>query len=724
MIKETGNDSLHSNLTWTKESHLAFDTIKHKLQEAPALALPDYSKKFALYVASSTNGKHACAVLTQPTGIGTSPQPIAYYSVAYSEVEMGFAPCYRAMAGVSLMYEKSSALTMGYPVTILCHHSLRNLLNHGKYTLTMPRIRDYYRLFEQEDVTLARCHTVNPAETLPTPDDGEPHNCVEEAEKYSKLRLDLQALPLPEADLEYWTDGSCYRVGETLSAGYAVVRAQGPEFVVEKAEAIPQPCSAQLAELVALTEACNLASGQRVTIYTDSAYAHNVCHLFGAIWKGRGFKKADGSPVQHHAQIVKLLQAMMKPKEIAIAKCAAHKSDSSRVTQGNKTADEAAKYATGADRPGKVLLVTHEVELTEKITLQDLLMMQEEANALDKNLWLARGASQDKTGMWRNHEGLIVAPSDLLETAVEWLKSHLKEKFRCMFEGIAKAGQPTRLNDFYIELLITEGDSGEINKEHEVRLIEKASRKKAKEETPITCEDIVKPLPGQDQPSRTIMTTGVAGIGKTVLTNKFTLDWAEGKANHDIHFIFPFTFRELNLLKGKEFSLVELLHHFFIEIKEAGICRFDQFQVIFILDGLDECRLPLDFQNNLIWTDVTESTSVDVLLTNLIRGNLLPSARIWITTRPAAANQIPAECVGRVTEHQHSCPIDYRGNLGSEILWNSGETGRVCEGLGNRVVVGTIGGHPKVVGDRHASAGCGWKARAGQEDRPGPAVSP
>ncbi|KAJ3582962.1 hypothetical protein NHX12_000063 [Muraenolepis orangiensis] len=414
MIKETGNDSLHSNLTWTRESHLAFDTIKHKLQEAPALALPDYSKKFALYVASSTNGKHACAVLTQPTGIGTSPQPIAYYSVAYSEVEMGLAPCYRAMAGVSLMYEKSSALTMGYPVTILCHHSLRNLLNHGKYTLTMSRIRDYYRLFEQEDVTLARCHTVNPAETLPTPDDGEPHNCVEEAEKYSKLRLDLQALPLPEADLEYWTDGSCYRVGETLSAGYAVVRAQGPEFVVEKAEAIPQPCSAQLAELVALTEACNLASGQRVTIYTDSAYAHNVCHLFGAIWKGRGFKKADGSPVQHHAQIVKLLQAMMKPKEIAIAKCAAHKSDSSRVTQGNKTADEAAKYATGADRPGKVLLVTHEVELTEKITLQDLLMMQEEANALDKNLWLARGASQDKTGMWRNHEGLIVAPSDLL----------------------------------------------------------------------------------------------------------------------------------------------------------------------------------------------------------------------------------------------------------------------------------------------------------------------
>ncbi|CAL8279424.1 unnamed protein product [Merluccius merluccius] len=230
------------------------------------------------------------------------------------------------------------------------------------------------------------------------------------------------------------------------------------------------------------------------------------------------------------------------------------------------------------------------------------------------------------------------------------LKSHLKEKTQRVFEGVSKAGQPTPLNEIYTELFITEGGSGDVNKEHEIRLIETASRKPAKEETPIKCEDILKPLPGQDQPIRTIMTTGVAGIGKTILTHKFTLDWAEGKANHDIHFTFPFTFRELNLLKGKEFSLVGLLHHFFIETKEAGICRYDRFQVVFILDGLDECRLPLDFQKNPIWTDVTALTSVDVLLTNLIRGDLLPSARIWITTRPGAADQIPAECVGMATE--------------------------------------------------------------------------
>ncbi|XP_078147770.1 NACHT, LRR and PYD domains-containing protein 3-like isoform X1 [Centroberyx gerrardi] len=230
------------------------------------------------------------------------------------------------------------------------------------------------------------------------------------------------------------------------------------------------------------------------------------------------------------------------------------------------------------------------------------------------------------------------------------LKSNLKEEFQCLFEGIAKAGNPTLLNQIYTELHITEGGSGEVNDEHEVRQIEAASRKPARPETTIKCEDIFIPLPGRDGPIRTVMTKGVAGIGKTVLTQKFTLDWAEDKANQDIQFTFPFTFRELNLLKGKKCSLVELLHHFFIETKEAGICRFDKFQVVFIFDGLDECRLPLDFQNNKTWTDVTESTSVDVLLTNLIKGKLLPSARLWITTRPAAANQIPPECVDMVTE--------------------------------------------------------------------------
>ncbi|XP_039459237.1 NACHT, LRR and PYD domains-containing protein 12-like, partial [Oreochromis aureus] len=230
------------------------------------------------------------------------------------------------------------------------------------------------------------------------------------------------------------------------------------------------------------------------------------------------------------------------------------------------------------------------------------------------------------------------------------LKSTLKKKFQCVFEGVAKAGNPTLLNEIYTELYITEGGTAEVNDEHEVRQIETASRKPDRPETTIRQEDIFKASPGRDEPIRTVLTKGVAGIGKTVLTQKYTLDWAEDKANQDIQFIFPFTFRELNVLKDEKFSLVELVHHFFTETKEAGICSFEDFQVVFIFDGLDECRLPLDFHKTTILTDPRQSTSVDVLLINLIRGKLLPSARLWMTTRPAAANQIPPDCVGMVTE--------------------------------------------------------------------------
>lgn len=187
-----------------------------------------------------------------------------------------------------------------------------------------------------------------------------------------------------------------------------------------------------------------------------------------------------------------------------------------------------------------------------------------------------------------------------------------------------------------------------INEEHEIRQIESSFRQTSGQDIQINYEDIFHP--SCDRPVRTVLTKGVAGIGKTVLTRKFTLDWAEGKTNRSIHFTFPFAFRELNVLKDKEYSLITLLHLFFVDLKEAKICSFDGFAVVFILDGLDECRLPLDFYNNKTLFDVTQPAAVDVLLTNLICGNLLPSAQLWITTRPAAASVLPAQRVDRVTE--------------------------------------------------------------------------
>uniref|UniRef100_A0A8C7K549 NACHT domain-containing protein n=1 Tax=Oncorhynchus kisutch TaxID=8019 RepID=A0A8C7K549_ONCKI len=236
-----------------------------------------------------------------------------------------------------------------------------------------------------------------------------------------------------------------------------------------------------------------------------------------------------------------------------------------------------------------------------------------------------------------------------LLTVQQEIKAKLKHKYQHISEGIGHHGNQSLFKDIYTELYITEGGSGGLNNEHEVRQIEMASKKQTTQETPIKCNDIFKPLPGQDKPIRTVLTKGIAGVGKTVSVQKVILDWAEGKANQDIHFMFPLPFRDLNLKKD-QYSLMQHISHYLSELKEIDSIEDGETKTVFIFDGLDECRLPLDFKNNEKCCDVTKPTSVDVLLTNLIKGNLLPSALLWITSRPAAANQIPPECVDQVTE--------------------------------------------------------------------------
>ncbi|XP_064176100.1 protein NLRC3-like isoform X1 [Anguilla rostrata] len=238
----------------------------------------------------------------------------------------------------------------------------------------------------------------------------------------------------------------------------------------------------------------------------------------------------------------------------------------------------------------------------------------------------------------------------IIKRAQQALKIDQKKKVKCIFEGFVKQDPPILLNEIYTELYITEGGSGAVNTEHEIRHIEAASKRQRTQETAIPCNDIFKPLPGQEKPIRTVLTKGIAGIGKTISVQKFILDWAEGKANQDIDFIFTLPFRDLNLKKEREFSLMQLLQHYFPQLKEIKNIDNDEVKIVFILDGLDECRLALDFQSNEICCDITESSSVDVLLTNLIKGNLLPSALLWITSQPATANQIPPECIHQVTE--------------------------------------------------------------------------
>ncbi|XP_044211552.1 protein NLRC3-like, partial [Thunnus albacares] len=260
------------------------------------------------------------------------------------------------------------------------------------------------------------------------------------------------------------------------------------------------------------------------------------------------------------------------------------------------------------------------------------------------------GRSRTRPGLQTDSQTSTVQTESGLQEVLDEHKISLRRRCECVTEGTDEAGSETLLNRIYTELYITEGQSEDVNTQHEVRQLEAASKMETLHDTPIRCHDIFKVLPDQQKHIRVVLTNGVAGVGKTFSVQKFTLDWAEGSENQDVSLVIPLSFRELNLIKDEQYSLLMLIHDFHPTLQKVTAEKLAVWKVLFIFDSLDESRLSLDFNNRKVVSDVTQKSSVNVLLTNLIEGKLLPSALVWITSRPAAANQIPPTCVDRVTE--------------------------------------------------------------------------
>ncbi|XP_063048410.1 NLR family CARD domain-containing protein 3-like [Engraulis encrasicolus] len=297
-----------------------------------------------------------------------------------------------------------------------------------------------------------------------------------------------------------------------------------------------------------------------------------------------------------------------------------------------------------------MVFMKHELEKFKKLLRKDNTKFYDKGE--DDNYNAREGAlnitvhflrNMNQTDLAKSLEKKIIGKKIFLKK----LKKNLKKRYGRVLPGITEQGKSELLEKIYTDLYITEGGNGAINKEHEVGCMEKATRAQDSEEKSIECNNIFKSE--EDRSIRMVLTKGVAGIGKSISVQKFILDWTSGAENQDIELVFPLPFRELNLKKDK-YSFMEILHQFFPETKGLMFNKNKEYKVLFILDGLDECRHPLKFNKNEIWSDLTTQTSMDVLLTNLIKGNLLPSALIWITTRPAAASKIPPECIDLVSE--------------------------------------------------------------------------
>uniref|UniRef100_A0A3B3HRZ9 NACHT domain-containing protein n=1 Tax=Oryzias latipes TaxID=8090 RepID=A0A3B3HRZ9_ORYLA len=260
----------------------------------------------------------------------------------------------------------------------------------------------------------------------------------------------------------------------------------------------------------------------------------------------------------------------------------------------------------------------------------------------------------DSSGnMWNTHEGAFFSALSADVGLQEMFGEHqisLRSRSEHVAEGTEEAGRETLLNRVYTELYITEELRPEAHTQHEVMQLETTTKTNQLHDTAIKNPDIFKVFPDQHRSIRVVLTSGVAGAGKSFSVQKFTLDWAEGWENQDISAVVPLSFREMNLIRDEQHSLLTLIQLFHPTLQKIPAEQLSVCKLLFIFDGLDESRLSLDFNNCPLVSDVTHKSSVNVLLTNLIQGRLLPSALVWITSRPAAANQIPPSCVDRLTE--------------------------------------------------------------------------
>ncbi|XP_056310835.1 NACHT, LRR and PYD domains-containing protein 12-like [Danio aesculapii] len=247
-------------------------------------------------------------------------------------------------------------------------------------------------------------------------------------------------------------------------------------------------------------------------------------------------------------------------------------------------------------------------------------------------------------------ENFKTPPLDYTNISYE-LKKKLKEEYEQILLGNSQTGHQKYLDDIYTDLYMMENKTGGRENDHEVIQMESKHNQKTAKYKPLKCNDMFKVQPDTGRQNRRVLTLGIAGVGKTVSVNKFILDWAEGKDNQEIVFIFPLPFRRLNLIEEEKCSLIGLLNKYFFS-RPGGLSSLpeEQGKVMFIFDGLDEYRFELNFKEDDGITNVDKEMTVSKIVTHLLKRQLLRSSLIWITSRPAAASLIPQAYIDQVTE--------------------------------------------------------------------------
>lgn len=402
------------DITWTSEMNQAFRHLKSSLLRPPALGLPCYTQDFHLYVYE--NGGTAAAILAQEHG-GTF-RPVAYLSKTLDSVARGLPACLRAVAATAVMIQDAEKVVLSHPLIVHVSHQVGAIMhNISTQHMTAQRRSGY------EAILLATANlTLKVTSVLHGPTvhlhrlltqgefESDDHDCLTRIQTSTACRPDVSTSVLEEGK-HWYIDGSCFKPNDsTYLCGYAIVEL--PDKVIE-AHSLPYK-SAQVAELIALTRACQLAKGQCINIYTDSKYAYGVVHDFAKLWEERNFKTSDGKPISHHNVVAELISAAQQPLKLAVIKVAGHKTGESDEAKGNRFADEVAKWAAKeAICSPHVSEQSNEVPMMNSSLINDLDVKILQANPTQEDLthWAANEVKPDQAGILRDKQGRIALPA-------------------------------------------------------------------------------------------------------------------------------------------------------------------------------------------------------------------------------------------------------------------------------------------------------------------------
>ncbi|GAB0209338.1 protein NYNRIN-like [Grus japonensis] len=361
-LYELRKNSPPEHLEWDDSTRNAFKQLKRTLMKAPALGLPDLTKTFELFV----HERQAVALGVLSQMLGGNRRAVAYFSKQLDNTSKGWPGCLRAVAATVLLIQEARKLMLGQKMTVFVPHMVLTVLDQkGGHWLSPSRMLKYQvALLEQDDAVLKSTAVVNPAVFLSSRqlEEEEPtHDCLQTIEEVYSSRPDLKDSPLENPDWELYTDGSSFVKKGIRMSGYAVTTV---DAVVE-AKALQPKTSAQKAALIALTRALELSEGKRVNIWTDSKYAFGVLHAHGAIWKERGLLSSQGTGIKHAEQILKLLESVQKPREVAIMLCKAHQTGRTPQERGNQVADVTARKVAEKGKGILAIIPEKKIELGE-----------------------------------------------------------------------------------------------------------------------------------------------------------------------------------------------------------------------------------------------------------------------------------------------------------------------------------------------------------------------